>query len=119
MPRQALNYSVFFIALSGVCSKLIEDPTCRALAEGCSHGDQGAVAAAVEAAVTLDGTGRIGALHRLTTVDAGDTDLAAFLGRAMLLAQTVTQLGQQRIVCDLRQILDVDLMCQTFATGRA
>ena len=72
---------------------------------------------AVERTIALHGTRRVGWRHSFSTEDAAQADALALFGRAVVLAQLVTQTGQQGVVRGHGQIVHVDLVRQALATG--
>src|SRR5438067_13065338 len=85
----------------------VEQPAGGALAEGRRHAHDGAVAVAVERAVALDVARRVRGRNGLAAEDAVDADAPALARRAVELAQPLAQLGEQRVVRGVREVVDV------------
>lgn len=74
---------------------------------------------AVEGPITFDRAGCIGRCDRFTTEHTLYAYALFTSGSTMVFAQAVTQLGQQRIVRDAREVVYVNLVCQAFTASRA
>ena len=87
------------------------------MAKGGDYAHHRAIAMTVQAGVLLGRAGGIGWRNGLAAEDHRHADFFSYTRRAMLLSQPVTQLGQQRVMGGIRQVIDINQVTQTFASS--
>ena len=74
---------------------------------------------AVQCGIALNGTGRVSLRYCLTAEDTCNTQFRPGLGGRMVFAQLVPDLGQERIMCDIRKVSNVHQMRLALASCSA